>query len=173
MITPNVLVRSFKKSEWKAYREIRLRALRESPDAFGSTYQESRNYTDDMWISRLKTATTETDFPMAATIDARIVGLGRVKIEPPVVDVAHLYQMWVAPEARGKGVGKTLLKAAISWAEDHNAMKMLLDVTCGDRPARRLYDAFGFEPAGDPLPVRENSDLLEQPMELMFSVRGI
>jgi hypothetical protein len=47
---------------------------------------------------------------------------------------------------------------------------MLLEVTCGDRPARRLYDSLGFVPTGDPVPVWSDADRLEQLMELRFRV---
>jgi hypothetical protein len=47
---------------------------------------------------------------------------------------------------------------------------MLLEVTCGDRPARRLYDSLGFVSKGDPVPMRSDSDCLQQLMELRLRI---
>ena len=167
-MSAGAVVRTFRAAEWREYRDVRLRALRESPDAFGSTYEESCTYPDDAWIARLRDMLPRTDHPMAATIDDEIVGLAWAKIEPPDADVAHLYQMWVDPDSRGQGIGRALIDSAISWARDRHVARVLLDVTCGDRPARRLYEAVGFRPVGTPHPIREGSDLLEQTMELQL-----
>src|SRR5688572_29657461 len=41
--------------DWEAWRDLRLRALAESPDAFGSTYDRELAMTEDLWRDRLKT----------------------------------------------------------------------------------------------------------------------
>lgn len=160
------VIRRFNASEWKLYREIRLRALKESPDAFGSTFEEASEYADADWIRRLEAATTEQDYPMAATSGDRVVGLAWARIESAHPEVAHLYQMWVAPECRGKGLGRALVESGIQWARDRRSTRMVLEVTCGDRPARRLYERLGFRPVGTARPMRKGSGLLEQTMEL-------
>lgn len=162
-------VRRIDPSEWKQYRDIRLRALKDSPDAFGSTYEASRLYAEETWIGRLEKARPATDHPMFAMMDGEIVGLAWARIEPAETDAAHLYQMWVDPRARGNGAGRALVEAAVAWARDGSVARMVLEVTCGDRPARRLYDAVGFEPVGAAKPLRPGSDLLEQTMELDLS----
>lgn len=74
--------------------------------------------------------------------------------------------MWVAPGHRGLGAGRMLLEAVIAWAKAQNASYLDLGVTCGDRPARRLYERAGFKPKGKPQPLRPGSTLLVQPMRL-------
>jgi len=159
-------IRLFHAAEWREYREVRLRALEDSPDAFGSTYEDSVRYPDEHWMERLRRARSETDYPMAAIVDGTIAGIAWARIESPEYRAAHLYQMWVDPMYRGRGIGRALMESAISWARRQNADRMILEVTCGDRPARRLYEAFGFTPIGAPEPVRPGSELLEQSMEL-------
>jgi GNAT superfamily N-acetyltransferase len=168
-----VTIRRFHATEWTKYREIRLRALKDSPDAFASTYEESQKYPEAAWIARLGDARPESDYPMAAMIGEVMVGLAWAKIEPPKLYVAHLYQMWVQPASRGNGAGRALVDAAIAWARDRNVAKLMLDVTCGDRPARRLYEAAGFVPVGTPQPLRVGSVLLEQSMELHFAAESV
>src|SRR6478672_7337242 len=44
--------------DWAAYRELRLRSLRESPDAYGSTYAFEADFSPELWQQRLTGATT-------------------------------------------------------------------------------------------------------------------
>lgn len=166
-------VRRIEASEWRDYKEIRLRALQDSPDAFGGTYEVSRTYSDEAWQGRLSGAAELTDFPMFAVVEGKIVGLAWVKIESPETAEAHLYQMWVDPDARGLGVGQALMMAGISWATQQGIEQLVLDVTIGNEPARRLYERLGFQPVGDLVPLREGSDLMEQTMVLALRVAGI
>jgi ribosomal protein S18 acetylase RimI-like enzyme len=86
-----------------------------------------------------------------------------VEAVPPV---AHVYQMWVAPESRGLGAGLMLLRSVVEWAREAKAERVVLNVTCGDTPARRLYAHLGFRATGDPAPLRPGSTILAQPMVL-------
>jgi GNAT superfamily N-acetyltransferase len=81
-------------------------------------------------------------------------------------DTVHIYQMWVAPEHRGLGVGRALLERAINWASLSGANLVALSVTCGDSVARRMYESRGFRPIGDPEPLRNGSELMLQNMVL-------
>ena len=83
--------------------------------------------------------------------------------------MADLFQVWVAPERRGRGVGWMLLDAVVVWAREAGAGHLALEVTCGDTAAMRLYRRAGFSCAGDPLPLRPGSPLLKQPMWLPLS----
>lgn len=51
-----ITVRSITAGDWRDYRNMRLRALRDSPDAFGSTYAAEAVRTDDAWKSRIAEA---------------------------------------------------------------------------------------------------------------------
>jgi ribosomal protein S18 acetylase RimI-like enzyme len=94
------------------------------------------------------------------------IGLAWGRIEASSPEVANLYQLWIAPEYRRLGTGQMLLETVIAWAREAKARRLALDVTCGDTPAMRLYRRAGFEPVGQPQPLRPGSDLLEQPMLL-------
>jgi GNAT superfamily N-acetyltransferase len=159
-------VRTFAADEWPTYRALRLRALADAPDAFGSTLIHEAGRTDAEWSSRLASGVdSPSDLPLVAEVRGEAIGLawGRIESDP---DVATLYQMWVAPEHRGEGVGRLLVEAVIAWARARDARYLTLAVTCGDTPARRLYERAGFQPIGEPGPLRPGSDLLSQPMAL-------
>jgi ribosomal protein S18 acetylase RimI-like enzyme len=57
--------------------------------------------------------------------------------------------MYVAPEVRGRGLGRMLLEAAIAQARATPGIEQLmLAVNATNVPARNLYLAMGFEPFG-------------------------
>lgn len=57
---------------------------------------------------------------------------------------AELGDLAVRPEARGRGVGRTLLRAALDEAERRGARTIFLEVRESNAPARGLYEAAGF-----------------------------
>jgi hypothetical protein len=54
----NVQIVTAQPSDWATYRELRLRSLRESPDAYGSTYAFEADFSAELWQQRLAGATT-------------------------------------------------------------------------------------------------------------------
>jgi ribosomal protein S18 acetylase RimI-like enzyme len=57
---------------------------------------------------------------------------------------AHLQELYVIPELRGKGIGRALLEAAIELSRAHGAVGIDLNTGEGDAAARRLYESMGF-----------------------------
>jgi GNAT superfamily N-acetyltransferase len=170
-MTDGLTIRAFTADEWRVYRGLRLRALADSPNAFGSTLAEEEGRPDAEWSRRLASgADARSNLPLVAEVRGEPIGLAWGRIETSDPDVAALYQMWVAPSHRGLGAGQMLLEAVIAWARARNASYLDLGVTCGDSPARRLYERAGFKPMGEPQPLRPGSQLLGQPMRL--ALRG-
>jgi RimJ/RimL family protein N-acetyltransferase len=114
---------------------LRLRALREDPDAFGSTLEREQDRPDDEWGIWVK------DTLIAFDGDTP-VGMANIKLDP---DEAEIFGTWVAPEARGKGVGEQLLRALIDMAGDRRITLCVAEPAHG---ARRLYERLGFTPTG-------------------------
>ena len=88
-------------------RPLRLRALREDADAFGSTLAREQGRPDadwDFWV-RDSLIAFDGDTP---------VGMANLKVDG---DEAQLFGMWVAPEARGRGV------AEVARARPHRARR--------------------------------------------------
>ena len=163
-------IRTFTADEWRVYRDLRLRALADSPAAFGSTLAAEEGRGDAEWSSRLAAgANARWNLPLVAEVRGEPIGLAWGRIETSDPDVAALYQMWVVPTHRGLGVGQMLLEAVIVWARARNASYLALGVTCGESPARRLYERAGFKVMGEPQPLRLGSPLLGQPMRLALT----
>jgi ribosomal protein S18 acetylase RimI-like enzyme len=160
-------VRRLLRHEWRSYRDLRLRALADSPDAFGSTLEVEAAKPDAFWEDRLSSAAdSPLQLPLAAESRTELVGLAWGWIDPANPAIAHIFQMWVAPEARGQGIGVSLLNTVVSWARAARVTSVVLMVTCGNSPARQLYERAGFVAHGDPAPLRPGSSVLAQPMVL-------
>ena len=164
-----ITVRSITASDWRDYRNIRLRALRDSPDAFGSTLAAEAVGTDDAWKSRIAGAIASGKSRILFALNQQeVCGLVWCKLPASDPEVADIFQMWVAPASRGSGAGSALLKEALAWARGAGARRVRLDVTATNSPAMGLYRSCGFRPVGTVELLRDGSDLVVQPMELVF-----
>lgn len=162
-----VTIRRFEPSEWRVYRDLRLRALADSPNAFGSTYEREVARSDDEWSERLGTgASAQNQMPLVALIGEAPVGLAWGRQDEHEPAVAHLFQVWVSPEHRGRGVGRLLLSAVIAWAKEIGLSTLRLGVTASHPAALHLYRRAGFIDAAPPEPLRPGSSVLSQPMQL-------
>ncbi|HYF64787.1 MAG TPA: GNAT family N-acetyltransferase [Herpetosiphonaceae bacterium] len=55
-----------------------------------------------------------------------------------------LFDIVVAAERRGQGLGRQLIDSLLAWAIGRGARRAYLQVVAGNAPARRLYDRLGF-----------------------------
>lgn len=164
---PAVRVRPLLPLEWPLYRDLRLQALADAPDAFSTTHAQASTQTDEDWAARLAAAAQSgRDRPLVAECDGVAVGLSWVKRDSEATGDAELYQVWVAPHARGRGIGSALLDAATAWSREIGAHSLRLGVTWQDSAAVRMYRRAGFEPVGPAEPLRPGSTILSQPMRL-------
>lgn len=61
-----------------------------------------------------------------------------------VADEAEILNVAVEPEARRRGAGRELVRAAIACAGSAGARRIFLEVRAGNQAARRLYEGEGF-----------------------------
>ena len=75
-MTVKPLIRTFAPYEWSTYRDLRLRALADSPDAFGRTLAEEEDRLDTEWLNRLTSgADTRWNLPLLAEVGREPIGL--------------------------------------------------------------------------------------------------
>lgn len=66
--------------------------------------------------------------------------------------VFELAKMGVTPEAQGRGVGRTLIDAAIGRARELGAKRLFLETNAILKPALKLYADAGFRPVATATP---------------------
>jgi GNAT superfamily N-acetyltransferase len=158
-------VRRFAASEWRVYRALRLHALRDAPDAFGSTLAREEAFPDDEWLQRLaRAAESPTELPLVVEDDARPIGLAWARIDPDEADVAELYQVWVDPAHRRCGVGRLVIDSTLDWARASGVRQVVLSVALGPGSALEFYHRLGFVAVGVPTPLRSGSTSQKQMM---------
>ncbi|MFF0202614.1 GNAT family N-acetyltransferase [Streptomyces sp. NPDC005017] len=84
---------------------------------------------------------------LVAELDGRLVGYVRLGFPTPLASNAHVRQirgLAVDDVARGKGVGRALVRAAVLEARARGARRITLRVLGYNTAALRLYEAEGF-----------------------------
>jgi GNAT superfamily N-acetyltransferase len=151
-------------------RSLRLEALRDRPDAFGSTLERESGVDGDTW----RGWTTGDGWGGAvATFVANDAGtlVGMATGFNPDDDPRSvwLFAMWVRPDRRSGGIGRELVASVARWAVDRPGVdQILLRVTTSNDAAVRFYAGCGFVGTSDPPePLREGSALRTQRMRLL------
>lgn len=160
-------IRRFDEHEWPIYRDLRLRALADSPDAFGSSYDLEAARGDGEWEARLRDGVRDQhQCPLVAFMKNAPVGLAWARRDAHEHTLAHLFQVWVAPTYRGQQIGRQLTAAVIAWARQVGVNNIRLGVTPSHPAATRLYRRAGFVDAGPAEALRPGSRVRCQPMQL-------
>jgi GNAT superfamily N-acetyltransferase len=141
---PEISIQRAGPEDWAVLRDLRLRALSDSPSAFASTYERERLLTDNEWRERL---IRQGRVSLIAFLGDQPVGIAGGFVDD--AGYAEVVSMWVVPDARGRGVGDALVAEVLRWAREQNVPEARLWVTRGNDVAERLYLRHGFERNGD------------------------
>ena len=99
--------------------------------------------TETRWRGRL------SDVPLNIVAEWQKTPAGMVSGTAPGTEGSvELISMWVAPFARGHGIGDSLVNAVIEWAREQQASKVILAVLEGNLRALALYRRHGFIDVG-------------------------
>jgi ribosomal protein S18 acetylase RimI-like enzyme len=135
-------MRPINPDDWREWRSIRLRALCDAPGAFGTSYAEAAGPKDREQYWRGYFSATGRNY--LAELDGDAVGLARITGPGPDTD-AELLSLWVAPAARGHGIGAGLVEACWTWLQSAApGASLRLNVVRDNHDARRLYERLGF-----------------------------
>ncbi|MCU1536564.1 MAG: family acetyltransferase [Humibacillus sp.] len=137
--------------DWDVLREIRLRALSDSPEAFGGTLAQSLSQPEDFWRGRL----SGPGITVVAVEASQTVAMGGAYV--PDEGHASVWGMWTDPESRGRGVGSLVLDHLLAWCRPRG-LAVELRVVEGNPLARGLYTSRGFRPTGERELLREGCE---------------
>ena len=138
-----MIVERLKAGDGERLRVIRLRSLRDSPDAFATTFEEAEALAPENWNRRVEELAT-----FVASEHGTDLGMVRAVLDEQSPQAAYVISMWVAPEARRQGIGSALLDAVVQWARAQGLTRLLLDVGEANAPAIALYTRKGFVRTG-------------------------
>ena len=146
------------------FKEVRLRALRDTPRAFGSTHARESLLTDAEWIERASRWNGEKGVGFLAMDDGVACGIAGSFLDENDATRAQLISMWTAPTHRRQGVGRLLVDEVAGWARLRGARTLLLTVTSVNDPAMRFYERLGFVRTGRTEPYPNDPAVIEYEM---------
>ncbi|MDT2046023.1 GNAT family N-acetyltransferase [Bacillus sp. 1780r2a1] len=142
-------IRLLTKEDADIYWELRLTALRDHPESFVLSYEEECE--KEVSDIRKQFPTLEDEFIVGGFLDDKLVGIVGYKKQKPL-KVQHKGEVWgmyVAPEARGMGLGKSLLKTVVEQASKSKELLQIYLVVAANNPgAKALYTSLGFKSYG-------------------------
>jgi ribosomal protein S18 acetylase RimI-like enzyme len=152
--------------QWETYREIRLRGLLEEPQAFPRTYEEAKAFPQEKWLQR---ASNPHNF-IAIENGIPLGTMGALISDESGNKIATIIGVFVARDARGKGIGTRLLRAVLDKIkQDPTIRTVKLSVNKDQIPAVNLYKKFGFKITGEKIEkLGDGKDHLEYLMELVL-----
>ena len=130
------------------FRAARLRALQDTPSAFGSTYARESLFTDADWVERANRSNGETSILLLAMAEGIAVGIAGSYLDHDDASRAQPISMWTDPTHRHQGVGRLLVNEILGWASQRNARTLHLMVTNSNDP-RSPSTSVGASPSLD------------------------
>jgi ribosomal protein S18 acetylase RimI-like enzyme len=146
------------------FKDVRLRALQESPGAFGSTYAKELLLADSDWIKRVERWNGEVGAGFLALDEGTPCGIAGSILDQTDATRAQLLSMWTAPTHRQRGIGRLLVDEVMGWAGRRSARTLLLMVTSNNESAIRFYGRLGFTRTGRTEPYPNDPGVVEYEM---------
>jgi GNAT superfamily N-acetyltransferase len=133
--------------QWAVYRQVRLAALTDAPQAFSSTLDRESSFDDELWQRRLGSAATFLAWRQGQPVGTA-TGIVDDGDGAAVTGAWQLVGLWVAASERGLGIADQLVEAVAGYAREQGAPALVLWVTEVNNRARAFYGRMGFAGTG-------------------------
>lgn len=130
------------------YKAVRLRALKDTPLAFGSTWARESQLTEEEWHARAARLSNGRDIGFLARREGSYCGLALCFTDEADSAKGQIISMWVAPEVRRQHVGRQLIETIATWAAERGIATLQLMVTSVNDSAMKFYERLGFAKTG-------------------------
>lgn len=144
-----IKIRNLTQNDAERYRNIRLEALSNSPDSFGTIYAENASLTVDDFKDKIPA--DKNSCILGYYQDRNLLGIVALhqELRTKVRHKAYIRSMYVRSRHQQKGIGKLLLSELIERAKATKEIEiLLLDVVTNNVPGKKLYSSFGFQTYG-------------------------
>jgi ribosomal protein S18 acetylase RimI-like enzyme len=114
-----VEIRRLTEADADAFRVLRLAGLQETPEAFGSSYEEEATWPREHFVARAAPQAPSATF--GAFVGGRLVGIAGLAVSNRLKQ-RHKGYMWgifVRADFRGQGLGRQLVRQVIDTAPGH------------------------------------------------------
>jgi ribosomal protein S18 acetylase RimI-like enzyme len=148
--------------QWAALRDMRLCALRESPQMFLSKADDQKDWERPDWEEEFKRGVWY--FGTVENHDMGLIGVTREPNAPP--HECYIEYMWISPGFRRQGMGKHMLSELLDSLRDSGMRTVRLWVLDGNHTASRLYERLGFKSTNEVVPIAARPGRTEERMLL-------
>jgi ribosomal protein S18 acetylase RimI-like enzyme len=140
-------IRTLERGDAAVFHQTHIRALTDHPGAFGASLDEQLKLTEEQVADQL--APIPQRFMLGVFEDGGLCAFAGFYQAPraKMRHRGHIWGLYVAPEARGRGFGRALLSEIIERARALEGLEeIVLAATVGNAHAQRVYRAAGFVP---------------------------
>ncbi|MDQ3156724.1 MAG: GNAT family N-acetyltransferase [Actinomycetota bacterium] len=137
----DITVRLPGEDEWQLYRDVRLAALRDAPEAFVARFEDEASYGDDFWREQMSRATR-----IVAERGNEPVGLVCLGLHNEDPETGAVFGLWTAPTVRGQRVAWGLVSTAREKAAKDGCRLLYYWVVSDNASAVAFAASFGFRP---------------------------
>jgi len=130
--------------QWKDYREIRLRALKTDPTAFGESYEREITKSEQETRQKLSNPDYKT---YIVRIGNKVAAMAVSSLEKPqhVEHLAKLHSIFTDPDFRKQGIGSKLLGQVLKDLHQNLiTSRVILSVNNEQEVAKEMYKKLGF-----------------------------
>lgn len=149
--------------EWRIFKDLRLSALQESPNAFGGTYSDEHIQEESWWRAFIQDCHIHGLFH-----ETNLIGMiGYIYPSKYSDDRALPVSVYIQPGFRGHGLSKMMMDAIKGHImKTTSAVGIDLDHAHDNKRAGIVYEAYGFRPSKENPPPLRRRDGTEIPIRL-------
>jgi ribosomal protein S18 acetylase RimI-like enzyme len=134
---PTTRITRLTESDWEQFAELRLRALGETFGTADQQYLVEARFTPADWRRRVR-----DHAQFVVVLAGQPVGM--IAAYQESAETAYVYSLWLDPAARGRGLGRRLVAAALDWARRRGVRTATLRMASDNTAARAVYEGLGF-----------------------------
>jgi GNAT superfamily N-acetyltransferase len=143
-----IVVSLLSRGEWERLKSIRLRALKDNPQAFGADYNEVQSRSKEDWLKDYN----KEDY-LVASINGLDVGMLYIEVlKGDHGATCWIGGCWTDPNFRGNGVMRAIFNYIDKNAKEKGWIRQGLGVWVDNLVAINSYKSLGFTFAGEKMP---------------------
>ena len=140
-----IIIRRAKPEDVESFRELRLEALKNHPDAFGQNYYDTVEKDNEYWVNKLQINPIE-DALFFAEKDSQLIGMTGIhrNMAAKAKHAAMIWGVYVKPGWRGRHISESLILSCVEWAKGQGVVIIKLAVVTSNTSAIHCYKKCGF-----------------------------
>lgn len=140
-----IAIRRIGITEVDVFKQVRLTALQDAPDAFGTRYADALQRSAAFWKEQVEaSAQGHQRATFMAYVDEQAVGMAALYCQPVDPSTAEMLQVWIAPAYRSQGIADKLVGVLLNWGQQQGVKTALATIKVDNLRALRFYKRLGF-----------------------------